>query len=117
MTGDAPTPDLTSSGAAVRVCSIDDIASGQARRFDVAGRKVAVVRIGDDVYAIGDTCSHADVSLSEGEVLIADREIECWKHGSTFSLLDGEPQSLPATRPVPVYEVVLDGSDVLVRLT
>ena len=63
-----------------------------------------LVRIGDDVYAIGDTCSHANVSLSEGEVLADDREIECWKHGSTFSLLTGEPQTLPATQPVPVYE-------------
>ena len=109
--------DATSNDSAVRVCSVDDIASGQAKRFDVGGAKVAVVRIGDDFYALGDTCSHAEVSLSEGEVLTSDREIECWKHGSTFSLVDGEPQSLPATRPVPVYEVVLDGSDVLVRLT
>ena len=72
------------------------------------------MRCGDDFYAIGDTCSHANVSLSEGEVLCDDREIECWKHGSTFSLVDGEPQTLPATQPVPVYEVRLDGDDVVV---
>jgi 3-phenylpropionate/trans-cinnamate dioxygenase ferredoxin subunit len=64
---------------------------------------VAVVRIGDDVYAIGDTCSHADVSLSEGEVWCDEKELECWKHGSTFSLVTGEPSTLPATQPVPVY--------------
>jgi 3-phenylpropionate/trans-cinnamate dioxygenase ferredoxin subunit len=107
----------TTADAPVRVCALDDLTSGQAKRFVLGDRKLAVVRIGDDVYVLGDTCSHADVSLSEGEVLTAEREIECWKHGSTFSLLDGEPQSLPATRPVPVYEVVLDGSDILVRLT
>jgi 3-phenylpropionate/trans-cinnamate dioxygenase ferredoxin subunit len=79
-------------------------------RFDVDGRAVAVVRIGDDVYAIGDTCSHANVSLSEGELWCDSKEIECWKHGSTFSLLTGEPQTLPATQPVPVYVArVVDG--------
>jgi len=67
------------------------------------GTRVALVRIDDDVYAIGDVCSHQDVSLSEGEVLCDERELECWKHGSTFSLIDGSPQALPATKPVPVY--------------
>ena len=90
--------------------ALDDIAPNSAARFEVQGRAVAVVRIGDDVYAIGDTCSHADVSLSEGEVDCETKEIECWKHGSTFSLETGEPQTLPATQPVPVYVArVVDG--------
>ena len=71
-----------------RVCSLSDLAPGTARRVDVGAAQIAVVRCGDDVYAIGDTCSHAEVSLSEGEVLCDDKEIECWKHGSTFSLVD-----------------------------
>jgi 3-phenylpropionate/trans-cinnamate dioxygenase ferredoxin subunit len=54
------------------------------------------------------------VSLSEGEVLVEEREIECWKHGSTFSLVTGEPQCLPAVKPVPVYEVVVEDGDVKV---
>ena len=66
------------------------------------------------MYAIGDTCTHADFSLSEGEVYCDEREIECWKHGSTFSLITGEPQSLPATRAVPVYKVEVDGDDIVV---
>ncbi|MDQ1423537.1 MAG: 3-phenylpropionate/trans-cinnamate dioxygenase ferredoxin component, partial [Acidimicrobiaceae bacterium] len=73
------------------VCRLDDLAPGTATRVEVDGRRVAVVRIGDDVYAIGDTCSHAEVSLSEGEVYADERAIECWKHGSTFSLVTGEP--------------------------
>jgi 3-phenylpropionate/trans-cinnamate dioxygenase ferredoxin subunit len=90
--------------------ALDDIAPNSAARFEVQGRPIAVVRIGDDVYAIGDTCSHADVSLSEGEVDCETKEIECWKHGSTFSLETGEPQTLPATQPVPVYVArVVDG--------
>ena len=100
----------------VRVCATTDLASGTAKRFEIDGRSIAVVRIEDDFYAIGDRCTHADISLSEGEVLCDDREIECWKHGSTFSLLTGEPQSLPATRAVPVYDVTVDGDDVLVKV-
>jgi len=87
-----------------------DLASGSAAKYVVGGRAIAVVRIDDTVYAIGDTCSHADVSLSEGEVHCDTKEIECWKHGSAFSLTTGEPNTLPATQPVPVYVAsVVDG--------
>ena len=87
-----------------------DLAPGTAAKFVVDGRAIAVVRVDDDVYAIGDTCSHADVSLSEGEVHCDTKEIECWKHGSAFSLTTGEPSTLPATQPVPVYTAsVIDG--------
>ena len=96
------------------VCRLDDIAPGTALKVVVDGRPIALVRCGDDVYAIGDICSHANVSLSEGEVVCDEREIECWKHGSTFSLLDGKPQSLPATKAVPVYDVRVEGDDVYV---
>ena len=100
----------------VRLCSRDDVKPGAARRFDVDGQRIAVVRIGDDWYALGDRCSHEDYSLSEGDVWEEERELECPKHGSTFSLVDGEPQTLPATKPVPVYEFVVDGDDVNVVL-
>ncbi|MDY7100261.1 MAG: non-heme iron oxygenase ferredoxin subunit [Actinomycetota bacterium] len=99
----------------VRVCALADIEPNSARRFEVEGRKLAVVRLGDDVYAIDDTCSHADVSLSEGEVLETERELECWKHGSTFDLTTGEPTCLPATQPVAVYDVTVIDDDVVVR--
>ena len=97
-----------------RVCGIDEVKPGSANRFDVDGHRLCIVRIGDDFYAIGDRCSHEDYSLAEGEVFEDELEIECWKHGSTFSLVDGEPQSLPATKPVPVYDVKVDGSDLWV---
>ena len=100
----------------VRVCGRDDIGDGCARRFEVAQQPIAVVRLGDDFYAIGDTCSHEDYSLSEGEVLAEECEIECWKHGSMFDLRTGEPRSLPATKPVPVYPVHVEDDDVMVEL-
>ncbi len=96
---------------AVALCAVDDLASGEARRFDVAGRRVALVRIGDEFHAIDDECSHEDYSLSEGEVWPEECEIECPKHGSTFDLVTGEPCSLPATQPIAVYKVeVADGT-------
>lgn len=92
------------------VCSLADLAPCSATRFEVDGRPVAVIRIGDDVYAIGDVCSHGAVSLSEGELSCDSKEIECWKHGSLFSIETGEPLTLPATQPVPVYvATVVDG--------
>ncbi|MYA86772.1 MAG: non-heme iron oxygenase ferredoxin subunit [Acidimicrobiaceae bacterium] len=93
---------------------LDEIEPDSARRVEVEGREIAVVRIGDDVYAIGDTCSHAEVSLSEGWVEPDDCAIECVAHGAMFDLETGEPLSLPATRAVPTYEVsVVDGMVVL----
>ena len=99
------------------VCSLDELAPGTARRFEIDGVAVAVVRIGDDVYAIGDVCSHADVSLSGGEVWCDERELECPKHGSTFDLTTGEPVTLPATQPVPVFEARVVDGDIVVSVT
>ena len=99
----------------VRVCAASDLASGTARRFDVAGTPVCVARIGDDFFAIGDVCSHGDFPLSDGPVWEDECTIECPKHGSAFSLTTGVPTSLPAIRPVPVFAVRVDGDDVIVE--
>jgi 3-phenylpropionate/trans-cinnamate dioxygenase ferredoxin subunit len=107
---------MSGRGREVAVLKTEQVKPGTSRRVDVDGHRVAIVRIGDDWYAIGDECSHADWSLSEGEVWEEECEIECPKHGSTFSLTTGEPQTLPATRPVPVYTVRVDGDDVLVTI-
>jgi 3-phenylpropionate/trans-cinnamate dioxygenase ferredoxin subunit len=96
------------------VCRFEELDDGSARGFEVDGVPVAVVRIGDDVYAIGDVCSHANVLLSGGDVWCDELEIECPKHSSTFSLITGEPSTLPATQPVPVHRAtVVDGSVVV----
>lgn len=96
----------------VRLLSLDELADCTARRVDVEGHRIAVVRIGDEVFAIGDRCTHQDISLAEGEVDADDCTLECWKHGSTFDLRTGEPTCLPATRPTPVYEVSLRGAEI-----
>jgi 3-phenylpropionate/trans-cinnamate dioxygenase ferredoxin subunit len=96
------------------VCSFDELEDGVARQVDVDGDAVAVVRIGDAVYAISDVCSHANVSLSGGEVWCDELELECPKHGSAFSLVTGEPSTLPATQPVEVFDASVIGGHVVV---
>lgn len=105
---------MTVASVTHRLFALDEIEPGAARKVEVEGREIAIVRIDDDVYALGDTCSHEEVSLSEGYVEPGERAIECWRHGALFDLATGEPLSLPATRPVPVYDVaVVEGEVVL----
>lgn len=95
----------------------DEFSPGESKRIDAGPGGVCLVRIEDDFYAIGDTCSHANVSLTEGDIDPDDLTVECWKHGSTFSLKDGQPQCLPATVPVPTYEVRVEGEEVVVSVS
>lgn len=104
------------SARPVRICSPAELELGAPRRFSLDGTAVCVVRCTDAVLAIADTCSHEDVELSEGDVDLERCEIECWKHGSLFSLRTGEALCLPATRAVPTYEVRVEGDDVFVVL-
>ena len=99
-----------------RLCSISDVPEGTARRFDLGDVAVAVARIGDSWFAIGDRCTHQDVSLSEGELDPSACTLECPKHGSCFSLETGAPGSLPATRSVPTYVVRIDDDAVYLEV-
>ena len=99
----------------VRVCALSELEDAAPHRVEIDGVPVSVVRTEGEVFAINDICSHANVSLSEGEV--EDCMIECWLHGSRFDLRSGKPDALPATRPVPVYPVKIEGDDVLVSLS
>lgn len=99
------------------VCRVDEIEDGGARRFDIEGHRIAVVRIGDEFHAIGDRCSHANYSLSDGVVWADNCVIECPKHFSKFDLLTGLPDVFPATQPVPVYAVNVTEGEVEVQLS
>ena len=100
--------------SAIAVCALSDLESGTAKKFSVNGVEVAVVRIEDDVYAIYDKCSHANVSLSDGEVWCDTKELECPRHSSNFSLETGVPSTLPATQPVPVYTAFVQDGQIMV---
>lgn len=92
----------------------DKLQPGTTLRLDVGDEGICLARVGDQFYAVSDRCSHANVSLSEGDVDEYECTVECWKHGSTFSLVDGKPQCLPATQPIKVFGVTRDGDDVVV---
>lgn len=100
----------------VRLCALGELTDEHAMCFKIEDHRIAAAKIGDRVYAVGDECSHEDYSLSEGDLYPEELELECPKHGSTFSLVDGEPQCLPATAPVPVYVTSIEGDDVFVEL-
>lgn len=98
-----------------KIGKASDFAPGSATKVVVNGTNVAIVRIGDDFYAINDTCSHGNVSLSEGVVVTETKELECVKHGSAFNLETGCPNTLPATQPVAVYSVTVKGDEVFIE--
>ena len=96
--------------------NFSEFESGVAKKVKVDGVAVAVVRIDDEIFAIADKCSHADVSLSDGVVWCETKQLECIKHGSAFNLVTGVPDTLPATQPVAVYEVSVVNDEVNVSL-
>lgn len=102
--------------SAQRACSVSELEQDSALRVELDGVAISVVKDSNDqIHAIGDRCTHGDISLSEG--FVEDDTLECWAHGSRFSLLTGKPLNLPAYEPVPVYVVTIDGDDVLIDPT
>lgn len=96
-----------------RALALSELKQDQAVRVDIEGVPIAIVLDAQgDVHAIGDTCSHGQVSLSEG--FVEGDTLECWAHGSAFSLRTGMPMNLPAYEPVPVYVVEIDGDDIFI---
>jgi 3-phenylpropionate/trans-cinnamate dioxygenase ferredoxin subunit len=101
---------------AERVCGVADLEQDTPLRVEPGGVPITVIKDGEGViHAIGDVCTHGDISLSEG--FVEGDTVECWAHGSAFSLITGKPQNLPAYEPVPVYVVEIDGDDVLIDPT
>ena len=98
---------------AQRVCALSDLEQDSAIRVEVDGVAIAVVLdSAGEVHAIGDTCTHGEISLSEG--FIEGETLECWAHGSQFSLVTGKPLNLPAYEPVPVFPVEIIDGDVFI---
>jgi len=97
----------------LKICDLTDLEEAAPRRIEIEGKKLSIVLLNERIYALDDTCSHEDVSLSEGEVDIDECALECWKHGSLFSLETGEALSLPATKSVKTYEVRIIDNDVV----
>ena len=93
---------------------MSELSAGKPVKIEKDGRSICVTRIGDEVFAIDDTCSHSDASLSEGDV--TDFKIECWLHGAEFDLRTGEALTPPAVAPIKTYSVTVDGDSVTVEM-
>jgi 3-phenylpropionate/trans-cinnamate dioxygenase ferredoxin component len=105
---------MTETRSFTRACALSDLPVEGVIGVEVAGEPVAVARIRGEIFALRDVCSHAEVPLSEGEIY--DHTVECWLHGSCFDLCTGAPTGLPATEPVPVYPVKIEGDEVYVAI-
>ena len=97
-----------------RLCALSELTADIPLRVELAELDVAVVRVGDEVFAIEDVCSHAEVPLTEGEV--DGCTIECVLHGSRFDLRTGKPTGPPATQPVPVFATTVTDGEVYADL-
>jgi nitrite reductase/ring-hydroxylating ferredoxin subunit len=97
----------------VQVASVKDVRPGEIIRVEVGGEPVALANADGEFLAISDVCSHEYVELHDG--WLEDDEVECPQHGSKFSMRTGAVRGLPATQPVPAYEVKVVGDDVYVR--
>ena len=96
------------------VARLDEIPDEGMKQVVVRGELVGLYRVGEDVYAINDVCTHEEAYLTEGEFDAEELEVECPLHGSHFNIVDGSVRILPATRPVPTYPVKVEGDLVLV---
>ena len=105
---------MTDTPGYVRACAVADLPDDGALGVQVQVVPVALIRTGDEVFALHDVCSHEEVPLSEGEIY--DHTVECWLHGSCFDLRTGNPTGPPATKPVATYPVKIDGGEVYVAL-
>jgi 3-phenylpropionate/trans-cinnamate dioxygenase ferredoxin subunit len=97
-----------------KITSTASLPEGRGIRIEVGEHHVALFRIENEVHAIGDRCSHAEASLAEGDLF--DKEIECPRHGAAFDVCTGKPVSLPATKPVPVYQTKIEDGDLFLLL-
>jgi len=93
--------------------AFDSLIEGKPIAIDHNGVAVCVARIGDEVYAVEDTCTHSEASLSEGE--ISGTKIECWLHGAEFDLRTGEALTQPATAPLKTFSVKRNGNQVVIN--
>ena len=98
---------------AERIGTIDELETNKAHKVVLQGTAIVVVKdAAGTVHAIGDTCTHGDISLAEG--FVEDDTLECWAHGSRFELTTGKPLTLPAYEPVPVFAVEIRDGDVYI---
>lgn len=96
----------------LRVARTADVAPGSMKRVMVAGIRVVLANVNGEYFAIDDTCSHEEASLSQGT--LTGEVVVCPKHGARFNVKTGRVLALPAVRSVAVYPVRVEGDEILV---
>jgi len=97
----------------IPVCRLDDLPAGESVRIDTTP-PIAVFNADGELYAIDDTCTHQDASLSEG--WLEGCLVECPLHAASFDLRTGRPTCLPARRAVRTHRVTVDDGMVHVHV-
>jgi len=97
----------------VKVADTKDIPSSQMKAVEVSGEKICLANVGGKYYAICNVCTHVGGPLAEGT--LEGYEVECPWHGSKFDVRTGEVARGPARRPDPIYELKVDGNNILIR--
>ena len=100
--------------ARIEIAPLADFPSSSGLRVEVGEHRIAMFKVGESIYALGDTCSHAEASLAEGEVF--DTEVECPRHGAAFDIKTGEALTLPATKAVPTYGCEVENGTVYLKI-
>jgi nitrite reductase/ring-hydroxylating ferredoxin subunit len=100
----------------VSVCKAGDVPRDGMVAFDVGGRRVMIANVQGEYYAICDTCSHAEASLSEGYLHVGDCTVECPLHNAVFDLKTGEALEFPAEDPVATYPLTVEAGDIYIEI-
>lgn len=101
--------------AVITVGHEDDVLPGGAFRVIAEGTPIAIFNVHGELYAIGDTCTHEEFSLSDGE-LVDDHTVECALHGAQFDIRTGAALSLPATLPTPTYPIWVEDGEIKIEI-
>ena len=97
------------------VCRLVDVPRGESFLLEY-DPPVAVFHTEDgEVYAIDDTCTHQDASLSDG--WLEGCEVECPLHASKFNLRTGSVDAPPARRPVRTHQVLVEDGMIYLKLS
>jgi len=100
-----------------RVAGLDELADGAVLAVMVGGKAVCLARIGDDVFAFQDNCTHRDFPLSGGELDVDDCSITCDWHGARFDVRTGKVLALPATKPIRTYDCTIENDEIFVDVS
>ena len=98
----------------IRVGRTDDVPEGEIRQFQVGGEDVAVANVDGEFYAFGDTCTHMQCSLADGD--LEGTTVTCACHQSEFDVTSGDVLNGPATEPVDSFEVSTEGGELKIRV-